>query len=81
MGKKEVKVMNLKPRVEKMEGACRATGISSTAVLCGFGVKNVVPNPEVSEKASYLVSVECQDIDNDFLCHDIADTQLCYRSL
>jgi hypothetical protein len=30
---------------------------------------------------SDLIGVECQDIDNYFLCHDIADTQLCYRSL
>ena len=25
--------------------------------------------------------VECQDIDNSFVCHDIADTQRIYRSL
>jgi transposase len=52
MGKKEVVVMNLTPRVEEMEGARRATGISSTAALRGSGVKTVVPNPEVPEKAS-----------------------------
>ena len=52
MEKKEVMVMNLKSRVEEMEGARRATGISSTAVLRGSGVKIVVPNPEVPEKAS-----------------------------
>jgi len=52
MGKKEVIVMNLTPRVEEMEGARRATGISSTASLRGSGVKNVVPNPEVPEEAS-----------------------------
>jgi transposase len=52
MEKKEVMVMNLKPRVEEMEGAHRATGISSTASLRGSGVKTVVPNPEVPEKAS-----------------------------
>ncbi len=40
MEKKEV--MNLMPRVEEMEWARRATGISSTAV----------PNPEVLEKVS-----------------------------
>ena len=51
MEKKEVKVMNLKPRVEEMEGARRATGISSTAALRRSGVKTVVPNPEVPEKA------------------------------
>ncbi len=45
-------VMNLKSRVEEMEGARRATGISSTAALRGSGVKTVVPNPEVPERAS-----------------------------
>ena len=43
--------MNLKPRVEEMEGAHRATGISSTAVVRRSGAKTVVPNPEVPEKA------------------------------
>ena len=52
MEKKEVIVMNLKPVVEEMEGAHRATGISSTAALRETGVKTVVPNPEVPEKAS-----------------------------
>ena len=52
MEKKEVMVMNLKQRVEEMEGAPRATGISSTVALRGSGVKAVVPNPEVPEKAS-----------------------------
>ena len=52
MEKKEVAVMNLTPRVDEMEGALRATGISSTAALRGSGVKAVVPNPEVPEKAS-----------------------------
>ena len=52
MEKKEVMVMNLKPRVEEMEGARRATGISSTAALRGSGVKTDVPDPEVPEKAS-----------------------------
>jgi transposase len=52
MEKKEVMVMNLNPRVDEMEGARRATGISSTAALRGSGVKTVVPNPEVPEKAS-----------------------------
>ena len=52
MEKKEVTVMNLKPRVDEMEGARRATGISSTAAPFGSGVKSDVPNPEVSEKAS-----------------------------
>ena len=52
MKKKEVMVMNLKSRVEEMEGARRASGISSTLALRGSGVKTVVPNPEVPEKAS-----------------------------
>jgi transposase len=52
MDKKEVMVMNLTPRVEEMEGAPRATGISSTAALRGSGIKTAVPNPEVPEKAS-----------------------------
>ena len=52
MKKKEIMVMNLKPRVEEMEGARRATGISSTAALRGSEVKTVVPNPEVPERAS-----------------------------
>jgi len=52
MEKKEVMVMNLKPRVDEMEGARRATGISSTAAPRGSGVKSDVPNPEVAEKAS-----------------------------
>jgi transposase len=52
MGKKEVMVVNLAPRVEEMEGARRATGISSTAAPRGSEVKIVVPNPEVPEKAS-----------------------------
>jgi len=52
MEKKEVMVMNLSPKVEEMEGARRATGISSTAALRGSGVKTVVSNPEVPEKAS-----------------------------
>ena len=52
MEKKEVMVMNLNPKVEEMEGARRATGISSTAALRGSGVRSVLPNPEVPEKAS-----------------------------
>jgi len=51
MEKREVKVMDLTSRVEEMEGARRATGISSTAALHGPGVKPGVPNPEVPEKA------------------------------
>ena len=53
MEKKEVMVMNLKPSVDEMEGARRATGISSTAALRGYRANTVVPNPEVSEKASH----------------------------
>lgn len=52
MEKKEVMVMNLSPKVEEMEGARRASGISSTAALRGSRGKTVVPNPEVPEKAS-----------------------------
>jgi transposase-like protein len=53
MEKKEAMVMHLKQGVEEMEGARRATGISSTAsALRGSGDKPVVPNPEVPEKAS-----------------------------
>jgi len=51
MEKKEAMVMHLKQGVEEMEGARRATGISSTAALRGSEVKTVVPNPEVPEKA------------------------------
>ena len=51
MEEKEVMGMNLKPRVEEMEGARRATRISSTLGLRGSGEKTVVPNPEVQEKA------------------------------
>jgi len=50
MEKREVMIMNLKSGDEEMEGALRATGISSTAALPG--TKSVVPNPEVPEKAS-----------------------------
>jgi transposase len=49
MEKKEI--MNITPRVEEMEGARRATGISSTAALIEGNIKTV-PNPEVPEKAS-----------------------------
>jgi transposase len=52
MKKKEVMVMNLKPKVEEIEGSTMMPGISSTTALRGSGVKNVVPNPEVPEKAS-----------------------------
>ena len=39
MKKKEVIVMNLKSGVEEMEGARRATGISSTAALPWSGTE------------------------------------------
>ena len=52
MEKKEIMVMNSNQKVEEMEGARRATGISSTAALRGSGVKAVVSDPEVLEKAS-----------------------------
>ncbi|WP_435547073.1 hypothetical protein [Desulfobacterium sp. N47] len=52
MEKKEIKVMNLKPKVVEMEGARRATVISTTAALRESGVKAIVPNPEAPEKAS-----------------------------
>src|SRR4030042_1640053 len=52
MEKKEVMVMNLSPKVEEMEGARRATGISSTSASRGSQGINAVPDPEVPEKAS-----------------------------
>jgi len=52
MEKKEIMVMNSNQKVEEMEGARRATGISSTAALRGSGVKAVVSDPEALEKAS-----------------------------
>ena len=52
MEKKEVMVMNLNPKVEEMEGARRATGISSTFGLRGPGGITAVPDPEVPEKAT-----------------------------
>jgi len=52
MKKKEIMVMNLKPKVKEMEGITMTPGISSTAALRESGVKTVVSNPEVSEKAS-----------------------------
>jgi transposase-like protein len=52
MEKKEVTVVNLKPRVDEMEGARRTTGVSSTAASRGASLKTVVPNPEVPQKAS-----------------------------
>ena len=53
MEKKEVMIVNPNPRVEEMEGARRATGISSTAASRGSLGMNVVPDPEVPEKASH----------------------------
>lgn len=53
MKKKEIMVMNPTPRVEEMEGARRSTGISSTVASRGSRGINVVPDPEVPEKASH----------------------------
>jgi transposase len=52
MKKKEVTVMNLNQEVEEMEGARRVTGISSTSASRGSRGINVVPDPEVPEKAA-----------------------------
>ena len=52
MKKKEVTVMNLNQEVKEMEGAHRATGISSTSASRGSRGINVVPDPEVPEKAA-----------------------------
>lgn len=52
MKKKEIMVMNLKPKVEEMEGTTMTPGNSSTAALGESGVKTVVSNPEVPGKAS-----------------------------
>jgi Transposase. len=53
MEKKEVMIVNPNPRVEEMEGARMATGISSTTASRGSLGMNVVPDPEVPEKASH----------------------------
>ena len=52
MKKKEGTIVNLQPSVDEMEGARRATGISSTVASRGAGIKAVIPNPEVPQKAS-----------------------------
>lgn len=52
MEKREVMAVNLSSRVEEMEGARRATGISSTLAPRGPQGINAVPDPEVPEKAS-----------------------------
>ena len=52
MEKKEVMIVNPNPRVEEMEGASMATGIPSAAASSGSRGINLVPDPEVSEKAS-----------------------------
>jgi len=46
MEKKEVMVMNLNQKVEEMEGARRATGISSTVTPRGYRGIPVVPDTE-----------------------------------
>ncbi|MDZ4163488.1 MAG: hypothetical protein U1C55_00005, partial [Smithellaceae bacterium] len=50
MEKKEVMAVHLSPRVEELEGARRATGISSTLASRGPRGINAVPDPEVPEK-------------------------------
>ena len=52
MEKKESMLVDVSRGLEEMEGARRATGISSTAALRGSGVKAVVSDPEALEKAS-----------------------------
>ena len=52
MEKKETMLIDVSKGLEEMEGARRATGISSTAALRGSGVKAVVSDPEALEKAS-----------------------------
>ena len=52
MEKKEVMVMNLNQKVEEMEGARRAAGISSTVASRGYRGIPVVPETEVHEKAT-----------------------------
>ena len=51
MEKKEIMVMNSNQKVEEMEGARRATGISSSGRTGGLAGLSVVPDSEVPEKA------------------------------
>jgi len=51
MEKKEVMLVNVSKVLEEMEGARRATGISSSTASRGSRGMNVVPDSEVSEKA------------------------------
>jgi len=52
MGKKEIMVMSLDQKDEEMEGARRATGISSSEASRKYGDTHTVPDTEVSEKAT-----------------------------
>ncbi len=54
MEKKEIKIMNLKPKVVEMEGARGATGISTTAALRESGVKGKVPKPMAPPEAAWI---------------------------
>jgi transposase-like protein len=51
MEKKEAKVVHVSKELEEMEGAHRATGISSSSRTVGQGGLSVVPDSEVPEKA------------------------------
>ena len=52
MGKKEIMVMRLDQKGEEMEGARRATGISSPDASRKYDDTYTVPDTEVSEKAT-----------------------------
>ena len=52
MEKKEIMVMNLDQKDEEMEGARRATGISSSDTSRKYRDKPIVPDTEVTEKAT-----------------------------
>ena len=52
MGKKEIMVMNPEQKGEEMEGAHRATGISSPDASREYDDTHTVPDTEVSEKAT-----------------------------
>ncbi len=51
MEKKEAMLVCNSKGLEEMEGARRATGISSSVRAAGQAVVSLVPDPEVSEKA------------------------------
>jgi len=52
MEKKEIMVMNLDQKDEEMEGAHRATGISSSDTSRKYRDTPIVPDTEVTEKAT-----------------------------